>query len=71
MPPEAQPRVPFAPLRRFGSNRSLYVQAGVAQRCCVRWASEGIPIYKADQIANALGLHPAEIWHDDWWRATA
>ena len=30
-----------------------------------------IPVMAADRMACAMGLHPAEIWGEDWWAADA
>ena len=30
-------------------------------------AAGQIPVMAADRLACALGMHPAEIWGEDWW----
>ena len=33
-------------------------------------ATARITVERADRIAVALGRHPAQIWGDEWWRAS-
>lgn len=44
--------------------------AGVSRRTVVRWRHIGIPLELADRAACALGLHPANVWGDQWWRVS-
>ena len=39
----------------------------VNSRSLWRWTVEDIPFHKADEIAVSLGVHPVEIWGDDYW----
>lgn len=39
---------------------------GVSKRAVVRYVAEGIPVWRADQLAVALGVHPSAIW-PDWF----
>lgn len=37
--------------------------AGVSRRTAIRWMAVGaVPIYDADKMATAIGVHPATIW---------
>lgn len=40
--------------------------AGVSRRSAARWAREGIPLRSAEDVCHALGLHPCEVWGDEW-----
>jgi DNA-binding XRE family transcriptional regulator len=41
---------------------------GVARETIVRSRARGrIPWFTAERIADNLGVHPAEIWGDDYW----
>ena len=46
-------------------------QTGVHVRQVQRWKHSGIPLERADSMAIALGLHPAEVWGDEWWEAAS
>ena len=35
-----------------------------------RWRAHGLTVDQADGLALRLGLHPVEIWGEDWWRVT-
>lgn len=43
---------------------------GISHRSVARFVAEGIPEYRADQLAIALGVHPCAIW-PDWYQRTA
>ena len=32
-----------------------------------RFLRDGVPERRADEFACRLGMHPAEVWGDDWW----
>lgn len=36
-----------------------------------RMKREGLSELHADQYACAVGLHPADVWGDDWWAVVA
>lgn len=42
---------------------------GTSLRTVGRWASGGIPLSAAEDAAHVLGLHPCEIWGNDWIEA--
>lgn len=50
----------------IGTPRQVADALGIAPRTAYRWRSEGIPVDDADRLAIALGMHPIEIWGDDW-----
>lgn len=50
-----------------GFARALKVSPTTVQK----WRQRGIPPMSADRLANALGLHPAEVWGDAWWQEEA
>ncbi len=58
-------RLPLTPfLARFGmcSADALAARMGVDRASIQRWKRDGIPWSRADQLAVASGLHPAEVW---------
>lgn len=60
-------RFPLAPLLTPGmSIKELGRRTGVADRQLHRWKGYGIPHRQADEMACALGSHPATIWAD-WY----
>lgn len=40
---------------------------GISMRTIHRWKIHGIPEDMVDHVAVAFGLHPANIWPDQWW----
>jgi transcriptional regulator with XRE-family HTH domain len=43
---------------------------GVSRVTVYRWRrgeSASIAVHDADRIAIRLGMHPAQLWGDDWW----
>lgn len=38
----------------------------VDRRSIIRWERGGVPFTSADRVADELGLHPANIWPDEW-----
>jgi hypothetical protein len=36
-----------------------------------RFLREGVPERRADEFACRLGMHPGEVWGDDWWALAA
>jgi hypothetical protein len=66
--------LPAAPLldRLSGTVPEIAQALGVSDRTIQRWRATGIDPYLADQIAiKHLGMHPWEIWGDEWWLETA
>jgi hypothetical protein len=40
----------------------------VTKRTIHRWKLAGhVPVWSADRLACAIGLHPSEIWGQFWW----
>lgn len=39
---------------------------GVSRRSVWRWSLEGIPLVSAEHACDALGLHPCQVWGDEW-----
>lgn len=66
-----RPRLPLAPLRAHApSNSALAAWIGVSRRAVVRWQLEGIPLPAAEDACEVLGLHPSEVWGDEWLYAS-
>lgn len=54
-----------------GSAREQATACGVTVRTVGRWrAGAGVDRRTADEVAVRLGLHPAEVWGDEWWAAS-
>ena len=54
------------------SNKSIAALCGVSERMPYRWVdSGGITVFRAEVVADHLGVHPAEIWADYYSLATA
>ena len=51
------------PLSRNEHARRL----GINNKQVYRWDRGGMPPVSADRVAIGLGLHPFELWGDDWW----
>jgi hypothetical protein len=66
-----QIRLPLAPVmaaaadRHCGSHRRAAELLGVTDRTIQRWR-DGIPIAAAVELADHLGMHPVELWGDDY-----
>lgn len=64
------PRVPAAPLRPLVAHmtmREIASLAGVQRRTLHKYFAAGqIPEHRAEAIACGLGLHPMNIWPDEW-----
>ena len=39
---------------------------GVSRRAVSRWAMSGVPLRSAEDACDRLGIHPCEVWGDDW-----
>lgn len=64
-------RLPWAPAMTLMANQTvsgLARAAGVPRETIQRWKREGVTVNGADLVADALGLHPAEIWGDDFYQ---
>lgn len=68
MPPSIQARVSLQPVIAFthSDQSSLARRLGYGRRSIVRWAADGIPMDRADEVATRLGVHPCELW-SDWF----
>jgi hypothetical protein len=68
-------RLPIGPVRaRAGSmtQAELAKAAGVALRSVARWWVKGsVPAWAADELAVAVGEHPALLWGPAWWELDA
>jgi hypothetical protein len=64
--------LPHGPLMAlFDAETSSTVVAeacGTTRNAMRRWPENGINPVVADRICARLGLHPADVWGDDWWR---
>lgn len=41
---------------------------GTTRSSVRRWQETGLNPIVADRVCARLGLHPADVWGDDWWR---
>lgn len=65
-------RFPFGPLELLVSGSCGLATAralGVHPRQVYRWRAGGVTWAQADELAVAVGLHPAEVW-PEWWEHT-
>lgn len=46
--------------------RAFSEATGFSRRAYARWQVEGIPLSSAEQACDRLGLHPCEVWGDEW-----
>jgi hypothetical protein len=49
-----------------GTNLVLCERLGISRRTYERWKRAGVPAFRADAIAVALGFHPMDVWGDAW-----
>lgn len=49
---------------------ALAAIVGLDRRTLHRWAREGVPLYSADAVAAACGLHPHDVWGPEWFAAS-
>jgi len=50
----------------FWCRKTAAVILGVEPRSVIRWARNGLSPWQADDAATRAGLHPLEIWGEDW-----
>lgn len=71
--PPLTPRVPTNDTFGWadeGSDSWVAERCGVSTRTVQRWRRGALlQVATADRVACELGMHPAEIWGDDWWQA--
>ena len=69
-------RVSYAPLYEWAkqelrlpepSQREIGRLFGVDPHAARRWATNGIPLWAADRLACKMGLHPTEIWGNEFY----
>lgn len=66
------PPLPYAPLGELIGpiGKHAIKRVGVESRTVFRWKRAGVvPLYSADKVATFLGLHPLEIWGDEYLAA--
>lgn len=51
----------------YGKQSLLAAVTGASRRAIVRWATDGIPYWAADELAVRLGCHPHDLWGPDWY----
>lgn len=62
---------PLIALSSRHSGNSLAEELHMDRHRVTRWLRDGVPVDVADRVAVALGLHPAEVWGNEWWEASA
>lgn len=66
----APTRLPYAPLCAFAPTRkALARRLDIDRHALVILERNGITLAAADRICDRLGVHPTEIWGDDWLTA--
>lgn len=59
---------PLLELKADTTDDRLAVLLGANRQSVTRWrAGERIALDTADRCAVRLGLHPSEVWGNDWW----
>lgn len=67
-----QARLSFGPLRAQRATISgLAESIGVSRRNVIRWKHSGVPVNAAESACDALGLHPCEVWGDEYLYAAS
>lgn len=63
-------RTPGAKNSMVPSPTSTFARrVGVSRRAVARWKRSGmIARYVAEQVCDSLGVHPVEVWGDDYFR---
>lgn len=56
-------------LALFDSREAAADTFGVEVRTVLRWASEGLSWWRADELAGMIRRHPGTIW-PEWWDIT-
>jgi len=53
-----------------GAHGALQRLLGVDRRTSHKWRAQGgMPLHAADRLAVAAGVHPVDIWGDEWFTA--
>lgn len=69
------PRLPFEPLHALADiapdapPRELAALFGVQTHHVYRWRADGLTLHAAEDACDRLGVHPCEVWGDDWIKA--
>lgn len=61
-----EPRYAFGPLERVIVGLDLRLSDVMSGSTINRYRAEGVPEFRADELACKLGRHPGELW-DEWW----
>ncbi len=66
------PRLSAAPViaeleRQHRTHRDTIENCGVALAGFRQWLRRDLSWRQADEAAAALGLHPNDLWGDEWW----
>lgn len=51
------------------SDEELAVRFGTTRHAIIGWRRRGLSLRLADQVAVHIGVHPIEIWGNDYWSA--
>jgi hypothetical protein len=65
---------PVLRLAGAGTDEEVGVRLGVSALTVCRWRNGrvcGMRVDVADRVARELGLHPSNVWGDDWWSGDA
>lgn len=69
-------RLPFDPLHQWVaidqrdpscSVRLVARTCGIRENTMFAWRKRGVPIMAADELACRMGVHPIEIWGDEFF----
>lgn len=63
------PPGPLLSMWEEGTSSTVVAEAcGTTRSSIRRWQETGLNPIVADRVCARLGLHPADVWGDDWWR---
>lgn len=63
------PAAPFLALWEEGTSSSVVAEAcGTTRSSIRRWQEIGLHPIVADRVCIRVGLHPSDVWGDEWWR---
>lgn len=63
------PPAPLLSMWEEGTSNTVVAEAcGTTRNAVRRWHENGVHPVVADRVCARLGLHPADVWGDDWWR---
>ena len=69
LPKNTLPLAPLLVAMSCATYREFGDMVGIPRGVVQRFASHGVPILRADELAVLCGLHPATVWGDSYYGA--